>query len=188
VHLPERANQNINMPVRDITSFGAFLMSLIDSAKGWQDNLQSTLPGYRERIVHVALDDSNEGGLNLAMDAPTIKTLVEYGRQAGEEIVTKFDFDDHRWRRFLVAANRVEETLEQMLDAYQSSRSEPFRTFLQRYSSDPASYDQTGPWVEAALKRSDDLMKLAEEWRNAPFFRDGKIPRPDSDLRITPRY
>lgn len=188
VHLPERANQDIAMPVRDISSFPAFLMSLIDSAKGWQDSLQSTLPGYRERIVHVALDDSKEGGLNLAMDALTIDQLVEYGRQAGEEIVSKFDFDDHRWRRFLVAVKRVEETLDQMLDAYDSGQTEPFRTFLQRYASDPGSYEQTGQWVVAALKRTDDLMKLAEDWRKKPTFRDGDMPRPDSDLRITARY
>jgi predicted acylesterase/phospholipase RssA len=188
VRLPERASQAINMPVRDIGSFGAFLMSLIDSAKGWQDNLQSTLPGYRERIVHVALDDSKEGGLNLAMDKETITTLVDYGRQAGEEIVTKFDFDDHRWRRFLVAAKRVEETLEQMLEAYQGGPSEPFQTFLQRYSSDPASYKQTDVWAAAALQRIDVLMNLAEQWRTGPLFRDGEIPLPDSDLRITPRY
>lgn len=188
VRLPEKASQAINMPVRDIGSFGAFLMSLIDSAKGWQDNLQSTLPGYRERIVHVALDDSKEGGLNLAMDKETITTLVDYGRQAGEEIANNFDFDEHRWRRFLVAAKRVEETLEQMLDAYQNGQVEPFQRFLVRYSANPESYKQTGVWVQAALKRTDDLMQLAQQWRTAPLFRDGAIPRPDSDLRITPRY
>lgn len=188
VHLPTRAIENINMPVRDIASLPAFLVSLVDSAKGWQDNLQSTLPGYRERIVHVALDETREGGLNLAMDAPTIKQLVGYGRQAGEQFVTSFDFDEHRWRRFLAAAKRLEETLDQMLEAYKDGQSEPFQDFLQRYSGIPKSYVQDKAWLDTALRRIDDLMKLAEEWRNRPFFRDGKIPRPESDLRITPRY
>jgi hypothetical protein len=114
--------------------------------------------------------------------------LVDYGRQAGEEIANNFDFDEHRWRRFLVAAKRVEETLEQMLDAYQNGQAEPFQKFLVRYSANPESYKQTGVWVQAALKRTDDLMQLAQQWRTAPLFRDGEIPRPDSDLRITPRY
>lgn len=188
VHLPRKAKESINMPVRDIATFPAFLMSLIDSAKGWQDNLQSTLPGYRERIVHVALDDAKEGGLNLAMDAATIRQLAGYGETAGKRLATEFDFDEHRWRRFLVAARRLEETLGQMLDAYGAGQSETFRNFLVRYANDPKTYVQDKAWVGMALGRIEDLMKLAEDWRGKPAFQDGKIPRPESDLRITPRY
>ena len=130
VHLPEKAIQGIAMPVQEIASLGAFLGSLVDAAKDWQDNLQSTLPGYRERIVHVALDNAKEGGLNLDMDAATIKALVGYGREAGQKLSDEFDLDEHRWRRFLVAAARVEETLEQMLQAYDGGPDRP--EFLRR--------------------------------------------------------
>ena len=78
--------------MRDITSLGGFLASLMDSAKGWQDNLQSTLPGYRERIVHVALDDAKEGGLNLTMSKETIGQLVKYGREAGQAFAGVLSF------------------------------------------------------------------------------------------------
>lgn len=187
-YLPVRAIENIDLPVYEIGSFPAFLMSLIDSAKGWQDTLQSTLPGYRERIVHIPLDYAHEGGFNLAMDEATIRELVEYGRQAGEKVVTDFDFDEHRWRRFLVAGKRLEETLEQMYNCYGEGDPEPFRAFLQRYSRAPKAYKQTAAWLESARSRFDAAMALAEEWRKKPLFADGKIPRPESDLRITPRY
>lgn len=191
VHLPKKARENISHPVRDIASFGAFLGSLMDSAKGWQDNLQSTLPGYRERIVHVALDDSKEGGLNLTMSEETIRELVKYGRAAGQKF-GEFDFDEHRWRRFLVAANRLEESLDQMLEVYDDDGgddpTEPFGAFLRRYAAEPKDYRQDEPWRQMALQRFDELMKLARAWRTSPTFRDGRIPRPDSDLRITARF
>jgi hypothetical protein len=71
--------------------------------------LQSTLPGYRERIAHVALRPE-DGGLNLAMDQQTILKLTGYGEQAGELLRDRIDFDAHRWRRFLVAMAKMEET------------------------------------------------------------------------------
>ncbi|MBX9944047.1 MAG: patatin-like phospholipase family protein [Reyranella sp.] len=190
VHLPSKAKQGIAIPVRRIASLGAFVGSLVDAAKDWQDNLQSTLPGYRERIVHVALDDAKEGGLNLDMDADTIRTLVGYGRDAGRTLVGEFDFDEHRWRRFLVAAARIEETLDEMLQAYDGGPpgTEPFSAFLERYAADPESYRQDDDWLAGFPARVEALMDLARQWRDRPRFRDGRIPHPASDLRITARY
>jgi hypothetical protein len=180
--------ENIDLPVYEIKTFSKFLMSLIDSAKGWQDTLQSTLPGYSERIVHIPLDYTKEGGLNLKMSERTIKKLVKYGEEAGKKVADDFDFDDHRWLRFLVAVKRVEETLEQMLEAYGDGRPGSFRHFLDDYSSKPKRYEQKPDWLNTACHRFDALMVLAKEWSTAPLFRDGRIPDPESDLRITARY
>lgn len=184
-------DEEVPMPVRDIPSFGSFLMALIDSAKGWQDNLQSTLPGYRERIVHIALDDSREGGLNLTMDKHTIDTLVDRGGEAAKEILTGFNFDEHRWRRFLVAARRLEESLDQMAEVYQPQQGVPFRRFVETYR-DKADirYQPDEAWLREALDRFDLLMAAARKWKSPALFTEPgvKIPRPDSDLRITARY
>ena len=67
VWLPSSAGGGINLPVQPFEGLSGFLMRLINSAKDWQDNLQSILPGYRERIVHIGLKP-DEGGLNLTMD------------------------------------------------------------------------------------------------------------------------
>ena len=55
VWLPSSAGSGSQLPVLPFDGLGQFLMRLLMSAKDWQDNLQSTLPGYRERIAHVVL-------------------------------------------------------------------------------------------------------------------------------------
>lgn len=189
VWLPLKAISGISIPIEPVEGVFGFLMRLVDSAKDWQDNLQSTLPGYRERIVHIGLAP-DEGGLNLAMDSKTIQQLSEYGREAGDALCTSFDLDDHRWRRFLVAMARMEETLEEVVTAYQTLPGKPegFDEFLKRYAADPSSYRQDSKArLEVLLDRARDLAGLGQEWRERPFVREGNIPKPDTDLRITPK-
>ena len=97
---------------KDITTYGAFFGSILSAAKDWQDRLQSTLPGYRERIASIFLDDKKEGGLHLTMSKETIEALIGFGERAGSLMTgaamspndrAPFDFDEHRWRRSLVA-------------------------------------------------------------------------------------
>jgi hypothetical protein len=187
VWLPPSAQSGIQLPIVAFGGLGAFLMRLVYAAKDWQDNLQSTLPGYRERIVHVVLKP-DQGGLNLTMDEATIKTLVGYGELAGETLRDKFDLDDHRWRRFLVAMARMEQTLDEVAEAYEQVPGE-FGKFLDRYAPSPDSYDQKDPErVKEMLKRAAELVALGRDWRAEPTIRGGKIPRPATNLRITPKY
>ncbi|MGD9659367.1 MAG: hypothetical protein AB7U61_17295 [Methylocystis sp.] len=185
VWLHRKAREGINRPVIGFEGLVPFLLRLVDSAKDWQDNLQSVLPGYRERIAHIGLK-GEEGGLNIAMDAPTVHRLADLGRQAGERL-EEFDLDAHRWRRFLVAMARMEQTLDEVAQSYDGVKgAEPFRDFLDRYPDLAAEYKQTPAEVAEMLKRGAQLAKLGEEWRNEPRIRDGKIPRPRTALRITP--
>jgi hypothetical protein len=189
VWLPLKAISGINIPVEPIEGILGFLMRLVDSAEDWQDNLQSILPGYRERIVHIGLAP-DEGGLNLVMDNKAIQKLAEYGREAGGVLCTSFDLDDHRWRRFLVAMARMEETLEEVTTAYETLPEKPegFDEFLKRYASNPSSYRQESKVrLELLLDRARDLALMGEEWRERPLIREGNIPKPDTDLRITPK-
>jgi len=185
VWLHKKAREGVNRPVMAFEGLVGFLLRLIDSAKDWQDNLQSVLPGYRERIVHIGLDDE-EGGLNIAMDEPTIDRLADLGRQAGARL-ENFDFDAHRWRRFLVAMARMEQTLDEVAQSYDGVKgAESFRDFLARYPDLAAEYRQKPQDVAEMLKRGAQLATLGEEWRGAPRIREGKIPRPETALRITP--
>lgn len=189
VWLPSSAGSGIPLPVLPFNGLGGFLMRILISAKDWQDNLQATLPGYRERIAHVVLKPE-EGGLNLAMDEATIRKLVSYGEQAGETLRDKFDLDGHRWRRFLVAMARMEETLDEVAKAYEGLPGGPeaFGDFLDRYSGDPATYKQKPPILAAMLKRGAELAASGANWRAEPTIRKGNIPRPPTNLRITPKY
>ena len=188
VWLPESARSGVEIPIIPFQGVIGFLMRLVDSAKDWQDNLQGTLPGYRERIAHVVLKPE-EGGLNLAMDQETIKRLAGYGQKAGEILRDKFDLDQHRWRRFLVAMARMEETLDDIAKAYEGGQdgSEAFAKFLDRYANHKGSYSQSAAILNLLLVRGQELASRGEDWRAPPRIRDGHIPRPPTDLRISPK-
>jgi predicted acylesterase/phospholipase RssA len=185
----DNAGSGSLIPVVPFQGLPAFLVRLVDSAKNWQDSLQSALPGYRERIVHVALKD-NEGGINLAMDSTTIENLARYGAEAGDKLCKEFDLDLHRWRRFLVAMARMEETLGEAADAYFEPKGgvDDFSHFLARYAQNPEHYEQKNKGVLVAmLARGAELARLGERWKQNPKIRDGLIPQPPTNLRITPK-
>jgi hypothetical protein len=200
VWLPESAGSGSQLPIVPFKGLGAFLMRLVYSAKDWQDNLQSILPGYRERIVHVVLKP-DEGGLNLSMSQQTIAKLVDYGKQAGTLLRDDFNLEEHRWRRFLVSMARMEETLEEVASAYAQVPGQ-FGVFLDDFVRNRAPYRQpqvppadkppytqdTKSRVDEMLKRADELVALGTKWRTRPTIGDGNIPSPATHLRITPKY
>lgn len=189
VHLPALAGAGIQIPIQPFSGLLGFLGRLIDAAKDWQDNLQSLLPGYRERIVHIGLAPG-DGGLNITMDKEEIRQLSVFGEEAGEKLRTEFDMDAHRWRRFLVAMARVEEALDEVAKAYEgtSGEGEAFAAFLRRYANNPAQYKQRDPErLAAILRRGEQLADIGKDWRQHPTIRDGDIPKPETDLRISPK-
>jgi predicted acylesterase/phospholipase RssA len=183
------AGSGMRLPVQPINSLSGFVIRLVMSAKDWRDNLQSTLPGYRERIAHVVLKP-DEGGLNLTMDEATIKRLVGHGKLAGIKLRDEFDLDDHRWRRFLVSMARLEETLDDVAEAHQDlpDGSEGFARFLARYGEVANSYKQKPSMLAEMMKRATELAAFGKSWQAKPNIRDGVIPKPGTNLRITPKY
>lgn len=189
VWLPSTAGSGSSIPILPFSGLPDFLYRLVNSAKDWQDSLQSVLPGYRERIVHVVLKP-DEGGINLNMDAATVAKLAKYGEDAGDILCTQFDLDAHRWRRFLVAMARMEETLDEVATSYYSvtGGTEDFEDFLKRYPQVASHYTQKNPGVLAAmLTRGKQLANAGTAWRTPPRIRDGYIPQPPTNLRITPK-
>jgi predicted acylesterase/phospholipase RssA len=193
VWLPPTSRSGILLPVLPFKGIVSFVLRLVNSAKDWQDNLQSTLPGYRERIVHIVLQPE-EGGLNLTMSKETLKKLADYGRRAGVTLRTEFNMQEHRWRRFLVSMARMEETLDDLAKAYEQVPGE-FGQFLDGIAPSKAppareqSYAQdTRAGVDEMLKRAAELVALGQKWRTSPTIREGRIPRPPTHLRITPKY
>jgi Patatin-like phospholipase len=178
-----------NLPVGSIGGVFEFFASIIFTAKDWQDNLQSTQHGYRERIVHVALKP-NEGGLNLNMPSETIKLISQFGAKAGDTLVHKFDLQGHRWRRFLVAMRRVEATLVDMQKAYNEAPlgGNSFEKFLESYPQQATNYRPDKPETAQQLRdRAKMLVDVIAAWRKQPAIPDKLVPHPESDLRITPK-
>lgn len=201
VWLPKVPQGGSLLPIETVDGLFAFLVSIIFSAKDWQDNLQSAQQGYRERIVHVALKP-DEGGLNLDMPSTTIGLLSKYGADAGDTLNKEFDLDDHRWRRFVIAMVRLESTLFELKRAYDGTQSsltpatvvppplppELFDAFLRRYPPDTAHYKPvSADWLDEMRGRAEALVKMAGDWDKKPKAHDGNYPKPETDLRIAPR-
>jgi hypothetical protein len=172
-------------------------MRLVDAAKDWQDRLQSTLPGYRERIVSIYLKD-NEGGLNLDMKSDVIQNLIDYGDRAGglttgvsvkPEDQQIFDFDEHRWRRFLVAFAAAEEILDQAARSWAPSGAGT-RDFIQRYMDVAKSYHGDPAWRASVFERFDGLMTHVSGWKGERLAdaKGAAIPRPRTRVRLSPKY
>ncbi|HHY48448.1 MAG TPA: RpoH suppressor, partial [Alphaproteobacteria bacterium] len=177
------------LPIHPVVGLGGFFWALFNTAKGWQDALQAVLPGYRERIVHVALKP-DEGGLNLDMDRATIETLLGFGAEAGRHVVQFFELDQHRWRRHLTAVARVEETLAAMFESDTDPCGGPddFARFLARYDAAAGSYALRGASRAELDRKTADLFALARTWDPRRKLRGLKtIPRPESAMRISPK-
>jgi predicted acylesterase/phospholipase RssA len=189
---PSKAIGGLLLPIEPFNGLVGFVMRLIDAAKDWQDNLQGTLAGYRDRIVHIYLKP-REGGLNIAMPPALVSELSEYGAEAGDKLRDSFNLDEHRWRRFLVAMERLTETVDNVADAYDGNGGEPFGEFLERYAGHPddpdhpLSYRQNKVDLQLLRSRADGLTALGRKWRQEPQIPERKLPRPKTDLRITPK-
>ena len=133
IYMPASAGSGLTYDIDEISSIGSFLMSLINSAKDWQDSMQVRMPGYRERVVHVALNEK-EGGINLNMPEEVIQRLIRLGDFTSKRILhghkydekqPAFDFDVHRWRRVLAVSAALDSAIEEFSSTYTSkSRSE----------------------------------------------------------------
>jgi hypothetical protein len=184
------AGSGVLIPGEPLYGIAAFFSRLLDAAMSWQDNLQSTLPGYRDRIVHVGLKP-DEGGLNITMPPKLVLALGTYGAQAGMDMRDEFDLDEHRWRRFLVAMDRMDHTLDEIAAAYNGQGGiESFAAFLNRYPNppNPVSYkDAARDHLETLKARVADLAELSRRWEAQLQIPDAELPHPKTDLRITPR-
>ena len=183
------------LPIIPISGIGRFLGRLLDAARDWHDNLQSVLPGYRERIVHVHLKP-DEGGYNLKMPPPVVQKLTRIGKCAGALAAgPTFNMDEHRWRRFLISMAEMEQQLEDLIKSHDKRPvgGESFGAFLNRYGSN-GSYQSTSEarkleseWKLETLRRAKELVALGNRWRDPPTVRSGKIPKPECDFRIVPK-
>jgi predicted acylesterase/phospholipase RssA len=183
----KRAQSGLLLPIQQVNGLFGFLMQLVYAAKDWQDNLQSTLAGSRDRIVHIFLKPE-EGGLNIDMPSALVGALGGYGADAGDLLRDKFDLDEHRWRRFLVAMDRLNEAFDHLAAAYdgQLQGPESFRTFLSRYVH-PLTYNRLSPdELDLLHRRVAELAALGREWRAQPPIPEDKIPKTRGNVRIAP--
>ncbi|WP_162733556.1 patatin-like phospholipase family protein [Hyphomicrobiales bacterium] len=184
VHLPRRTAEGKATPVYPVEGLFAFVGAILDTARNWQDTLQSQLHGYSERIVEVRLDDAKEGGLNLDMDGETVNFLSMLGGKAGDVVLKNFDFNEHRWRRAMTMLPTLSESLRKLSNRYM----EPATERRIDYPAILTEYDPTGLVGVTKADRlalnelTQKLAAIGAELDRRP------IPPPSSqkvDLRIT---
>ncbi|WP_022909634.1 patatin-like phospholipase family protein [Aestuariimicrobium kwangyangense] len=155
-----------------ITSVIGLFAGMKRTWQDWSDQLQTEVPGFRDRIVEVAMHQG-EGGLNLAMPAEIIAALSSRGDEAGRRLL-EFDLEAHRWIRFRTAMSSLSEVLEQLQQPH-DPLPDPWQ----------GSYKFSSHRQETLTREEfDQLVALARAWRadNYPATGEGN-PRPVPRLR-----
>lgn len=178
------AGDGVNLPVHEVDSLFAFAGSVLDAAKDWQDNMLSGMPGQRERIARVMLSKS-EGGLNLTMPPAKSAALMQYGREVGQRFANGgLDFDEHRWRRALVAYEQLERTVHATAQTWSA---QGFGAWLKTYMSVSKSYGRVGKADRANIRaRLNGFAGLSRLFTPPIVGKERKLPRPPGRLKIGP--
>jgi hypothetical protein len=189
------ATQPVRVQPSEISTLPNFISSILNTMQYWADNAQSALPGYRDRVAEVHLHP-NEGGMNLEMDAATVAIVAEKGRHAAEALLQGFDFDRHRWTRYLISMGRVQDAVSTMDSRYGQTaigRHDGMRDVIDRApelgpsdgtdaTADPVDWHD---WAVKAKTRTELLLEFGI-WTEPDFLTSAPDPVPV--LRITPKF
>lgn len=175
-----------------------FLGSIVNTMYNWSDNLQTTVPGYRDRVVHIHHTDK-EGGLNLNMKKEAIDALSTRGALAGEMLRKRFtgqdaaselSWDSHRWTRYRTMMSLLEKMMSDLRRAYRYTRpgEAPYPELIQPAAGEsPKGYPMSKKQRSFARTGTEQLIAAIDGWEaQGQTYRDEKIPSPEPDLRVRP--
>jgi hypothetical protein len=169
-------------------SVPSFLTALVNTMQSWNDGIQLTQPGYRDRIVHIRHTE-REGGLNLNMDLAKIRTLAQRGEAAGERIKADFDWDNHVWIRLRSVLDVTDHELRRLAEgplADPSARAFVERVLAEHTGDLPEANAPVTPAQAAELAALfPELEKLLKAKRQS--YSDRAAPDPTPELRVRPR-
>jgi predicted acylesterase/phospholipase RssA len=168
-----------------------FFSAVVDTMQNWRDNMESRMPGYRNRIVHIS-QRPDEGGLNLDMDAAEIERLSERGRRAGIRLCDEFNWSNHAWVRYRSYLAALEVNLGQFCDAYEHPMPQDEAIWSTIHGDTNAPEPPSYPWssnrqATFALETNHALIELASKTSSAPAPVSNGAPRPEPELRLTPK-
>ena len=196
VYMPKDNGGGILTGRKQINQAGNFLTAILEAMQNWNDNMQLPLPGYRDRIVHICLDEETEGGLNLNMPPETIADVATRGQLAACELIQRYAFnsaivtnwENHRWVRFRSTLAQLETLLQEFLAAYEQDPA--YAAMLAREDDTPPnSYRwKTEKQYRFAEEITAELLALAHKLDDpaTPSLQDG-APNPMPELHVRPR-
>lgn len=188
-------------PTNGVGPLFQYAAGMIDAARNWTENRQMSVPGYRDRIVHIRLDEGKEGGLNLDMDPEVVSEVTDRGGKAADLLLSHFfhpadgvtlTWDNHRWIRFRSAFTRLEELFQQLrVGLGEPESGEPSYTQLLDRGREgaPNSYRVTEHQRVFIRQWMDELLAAAHRLETVPESTrpSHKQPRPAPALRVLPR-
>jgi hypothetical protein len=184
-----------------------FFMMLFDTARNWGDTELTAMPGYRDRVVHVALAD-DEGGLNLSMPPKTVKAIGARGECAGILLGARFapnpgldpktkepihlTWDNHRWIRYRTFMAALDMVGRRFRATWQRSDwPAPWGTYPELLNGKPPSYPHSpSAQHQFAVAATKDFVDMVGSWADSfdhprPHS-PGRSPRPKPGLRMMP--
>jgi predicted acylesterase/phospholipase RssA len=155
-----------------------FVRQILNAALNWRDSMQAEMPGFRDRVCEIRLT-KDEGGLNLNMPPEVIAAIERKGELAAEAILDGFDWNRHRFVRYLTFGQAVQTDFEAAKEPFAAMSSE-----VPVLSPDWQPYYEghEPPWWDEARAATG---KLLDGVTGTPDF-EAHAPQPPGDLRIRP--
>lgn len=174
-----------------------FLYAIFSTMFGWRDSLQRSLPGYRERIVHVGVPHE-AGGLHLAMKPETIQLLGDLGIAAAAKLREDFSaprangeanaWERHRWTRARTTLSALRAYLATFVDRLGAG--EPDYTRLLRIAAPlhhPFQDDKARKQALDLAEGTRALMETVEATVPADAL-EQNTPQPLPGLHLSPPW
>ena len=190
VHLPRdfKAEQRIaiNFEEAGKPKLMRFVSALLGTLHGWSDRAQQRAPGFKERVVSIALREG-EGGLNLRLTKAQIDAMAARGLAAAKRLLLHYHpshdpqhaeaakvvardpeilttWPNHRWVRYRTTGLLLEEAFESLLDGDERTikTDDNLRTAHRAQRECAFSDDRR----DAALQTYLDLINLANKLRD----------------------
>jgi hypothetical protein len=171
------------------------VVAIIDAARNWVNSLQAIAPGYRDRIVHIALD-KQEGGLNLTMPKELVTSLNQYGREAAERLIEHFIYgkdqgepidltwNNQRWIRYRSTLALLETFLADF--AHRIINPEPGDSPYSDLVNYNPSYELEQYQRIAAMEETQALTAMEPEMKEGLLEKGS--PHPEPTLVIRPSF
>jgi hypothetical protein len=173
-----------------------FLGLISTTMQNWMDRSTVPVPGYRDRIADIYLDERVEGGMNLNMSPDVVARLSQRGSIVGEKLcarytdqeVTPLNWRGHRWARFLSTMAGTEEWLLDFLEAYELDRARGGDSIAGMLRGEreaiPAYRPGSQSWLTECGAATDQLLELARAWQSRGRFFGESAPKPAPELRL----
>jgi predicted acylesterase/phospholipase RssA len=196
----ERWNRFANLASVPATRMGGFLSAVVSTMQNWNDNTVSRMPGVRDRVVRVRLND-DEGGMNLNMDPEIITRVAERGALAADDLLARFGlpssgkpnadgWTDQRWIRLGVTLSMLHKRFVGVGLALRGSgpHAMSFEDIIDRGKGEvlPGAKNMLTDEQATALRISLKAMESFDGALRACEEQFSFDPVPEPDLRVRP--